>query len=117
MKVIIAGTRSLTDMGEVVAAIRAAKFDISEVVCGDASGADTFGANWAKMRDIPVKYFRADWKQHGKAAGPIRNGMMADYAEALIAVWDGASPGTQSMIREAERRGLRVYVHLYKEVV
>ena len=114
MRIIIAGSRSLTDMRQVVDAIKAAKFDITEVVCGDASGADTFGANWAKARDIPVKYFRPDWKQHGKAAGPIRNGMMADYAEALIAVWDGTSPGTQNMIKEAERRKLRVYVHLYQ---
>jgi hypothetical protein len=35
---------------------------------------------------------------------------MAEYADALIAIWDGESRGTKNMIEEATKRGLRVYV-------
>lgn len=46
---------------------------ISEVVSGRATGADTDGENYAYFKGLPVKQFPADWKTHGKAAGPIRN--------------------------------------------
>lgn len=36
---------------------------------------------------------------------------MADYADALIAIWDGESRGTANMIEEAEKRGLKVFVY------
>ena len=36
---------------------------------------------------------------------------MAEYAEALIAVWDGRSRGTLNMIRLAGKCGLRVFVY------
>ncbi len=39
--------------------------------------------------------FAADWNKYGKKAGPVRNRKMADYAEALIAVWDGKSRETR----------------------
>lgn len=37
----------------------------------------------------------ADWDRYGNAAGPIRNRKMAEVADALVAVWDGRSPGTK----------------------
>lgn len=83
---------------------------ISEVVCGGATGADEGGKQWAEENGIPVKMFPADWKKHGKAAGPIRNREMAEYAESLVAFWDGKSRGTGSMISIAEDLGLHVVV-------
>jgi hypothetical protein len=53
-----------------------------------------------------VKEFPANWVEHGRAAGPIRNGQMADYADALIAVWDGKSKGTGNMINQARENRL-----------
>jgi len=35
---------------------------------------------------------------------------MADYADALVAIWDGVSKGTAGMIADATRKGLQVYV-------
>ena len=35
---------------------------------------------------------------------------MAHVADALIAVWDGSSPGTRHMIATARQRGLRLFV-------
>jgi hypothetical protein len=85
------------------------------VVCGGAPGVDTFGARYAKLAKIPVRYFRANWQKHGQSAGPRRNGLMVKYAEALIAVWDGKSRGTKNVIETARRHGLLVHVHLIKE--
>lgn len=86
--------------------------EITEVVCGGATGADEGGRLWAISRGIPVKMFPADWKNHGKAAGPIRNREMAEYCEQLVAFWDGKSRGTKNMIETAKRLGLRVFIEL-----
>ena len=114
MKTIIAGSRSTESFGFVVlAAYGASEQGIipSEVVSGGADGVDKFGEQYAKNCLLPVKRFPADWKRYGRAAGRQRNLQMAVYAEALIAVWDGKSPGTRHMIETAERMGLKVFVY------
>lgn len=111
MRVIIAGGRDIHDRETVAQAIIDAKFDITEVVCGCASGVDALGASWARTHGVPVREFRASWKQHGKAAGPMRNRLMAENADALILVWDGKSKGSRSMFDEAQKRSLQIYQH------
>ena len=110
LKTIIAGSRTITDMAIVEYAIQQSGFEINEVVSGGAKGVDILAQQWAKAHDIPLKVFMAKWDIHGKSAGPIRNQEMADYADQLIAIWDGASNGTRHMIDCANRKGIRVSV-------
>jgi hypothetical protein len=110
MKVIIAGSRWIKDMRFVLSAIEQANFPITEVVSGTALGVDKLGESWALQRGIPISRFRANWDQQPKSAGLIRNEHMADYADALIAIWDGKSKGTKHMIWTAQKKGLKVYV-------
>jgi hypothetical protein len=112
MKVIIAGSRVITDSAIVEKAIAEAGFNVSEVVSGHANGVDKVGENWAWRRFIPVRCFPADWNRHGKSAGVRRNEQMAAYAEGLIAVWDNQSRGTQHMIECARIKKLKVHVHI-----
>lgn len=114
MKTIIAGSRGIDDFAIVAQAIVDSKFEITEVVSGTAKGVDTEGEGWASLNEVPIKRFPADWKPNGvfdRGAGHKRNAKMAEYADALIAVWDGKSPGTRNMINEAAKRGLKIYVH------
>lgn len=114
MKTIIAGSRTITSYQEVQLAIEASHFKITEVVSGCAQGPDTIGQMWASNAGIPIKKFPADWDKFGNAAGIIRNTEMAKYAGpdgALIAIWDGQSSGTRSMIALARKYGLKVFVH------
>jgi hypothetical protein len=112
MKTIIAGMRDFHDYAVVCDAVDAAGWKVSEVVSGCATGVDTLGERWAADKDVPVKRFPADWKKHGRSAGPKRNRQMAEYGDALVAVWDGQSRGTRNMIEIATSLGLRVYVHM-----
>ena len=111
MKTIIAGSRTVARYEAVCAAIEASGFTITEVVSGTAKGPDSLGEVWAVNNMVRVKKFPADWDRYGKRAGFIRNAAMADYAEALIAVWDGQSRGTEHMIRVARNKGLKIYVY------
>jgi hypothetical protein len=109
VKVIIAGSRSINDFSIVEEAIRDSQFPITEVVSGGARGVDKLGEEWADKNMVPIKKFPAQWGKYGKSAGPIRNREMAEYADALISIWDGNSRGTMSMVREAKRAGLRTF--------
>lgn len=112
MKTIIAGSRTITNYAIVLEAIRNSGFQVTEVVCGGAAGVDSLGELYAfEMDGVSIKKFPANWSLYGKKAGHIRNQEMAEYAEALIAVWDGKSTGTQDMIARAQEKGLQVYVH------
>jgi len=110
MKVIIAGSRTIEDYDRVAEAMAASGYDPTEVVSGGARGVDELGEKWARRHDLPVTQMPADWEEHGKAAGPKRNARMADYADALVAVWDGRSPGTRDMLRKAHARDLPIYL-------
>ncbi len=113
MKVIIAGSRTITDYSEVEQAVRRSGFAITEVVCGMARGVDRLGEAWAYNHGVPLKPFHAMWRtkdgEYDRSAGMQRNERMADYADALIAIWDGESPGTKHMMRCMGRRAKPIY--------
>ncbi len=91
-------------------AIDLSGFEVSNVVCGMARGADTLGRLWAEFERVPVTKFPADWNHHGKAAGPIRNREMAEFADAAIVfIWDN-SRGSANMIKTMKELGKPIYV-------
>lgn len=111
MKVIIAGSRDITDYNVVLTAIENANFDISAVVSGCARGVDKLGEKFATDCNIEIMQYPADWDKFKKSAGYIRNEEMAKNSDALIAIWDGVSPGTKHMINIAKRYNLKIYIH------
>lgn len=112
MKVIIAGSRHMpvSLYYLVPKAVAKSGFDITEIVSGTAKGADTLGEFYAAEYEIPCKLFPPDWDTYGKAAGPIRNGQMKEYADAAIVfIWDG-SRGSANMIRQMQQASKPVFV-------
>src|SRR5690349_12043035 len=111
MKVIIAGSRTITDP----LVVEKVMFDIgkyqlhgadwTEVVCGMARGVDMLGRGWAITHKLPVKEFPADWARYEKKAGYVRNQEMARYADALVAIGDGSSTGTKHIIEFMKKLG------------
>ena len=118
MKVIIAGPRSFHDHHFIYKKLEQVvdehKWIVDEVVSGGAIGTDEVGENWAKYKQIDIRIFPAKWNTEGRGAGHIRNKRMAEYADALIAFWDGESTGTNNMINQAKKQGLKVKVIGYE---
>jgi hypothetical protein len=117
VRTIVAGSRGITQESVVRAALHEAfLFEAivpTAIVSGRARGVDLLGEAIAKKAGVSVVGFPAKWKENGQInprAGFVRNVQMALYADALVAVWDGTSPGTAHMIRVAQRMGLKVYV-------
>lgn len=116
MKLIIAGSRGITDYETVRQAVIESGYwkkygNSIEVVCGMARGVDLLGMEFARRNHLEVHEFPADWKGLGKVAGHIRNAQMGDFADGLLAIWDGDSRGTKHMIDYATKKGLEVYVY------
>lgn len=111
MKVIIAGSRDGFCEEHVTEAIALASFDITTVISGGARGVDSFGESWARKNSIPIERFPAQWKLYGKSAGILRNIQMANLADALIALWNGQSPGTFHMIQQMKKANKPIFLY------
>ena len=118
-KVIIAGTRFFNDyslLKETADRLLADKITSGYsivIVSGGCAGADMLGERYAKENGYSIDRYPAEWKEYGKKAGIMRNAVMADNADALIAYWNGISRGTKNMIDEARKRGLAVRIKRY----
>lgn len=120
MKVIIAGGRDFANLELMTKKMdfflsKATHMNI-EIVSGKARGADALGEEYAKLRNYPIAEFPADWDKYNKGSGFRRNTEMAEYADALVAFWDGKSRGTMHMINVAKKKGLQVKVVEYTPV-
>jgi hypothetical protein len=115
MKIIIAGSRTIIDKIKVNPFIDdGLKYLVPygsecEIVSGRARGVDNIGEEYAKRLMLPLKIFPADWGKYGKRAGYLRNKQMAEYADALILIWDGKSRGSKMMLELAKQHKLRIY--------
>ena len=114
-KIIVAGSRDITDYTVVCEAIEKSGFvdgiHTIEIVSGKARGVDTLGEQYAKDNNLKVHEFPADWDKYGKSAGYRRNSVMAKHADCLVAIWDGKSRGTLHMINIMNDYNKPVYVH------
>lgn len=98
MRVVIAGSRNLHPESATISwALEWCGWSPTEVVSGGCRGVDTAAKRWAGENGVPFNQFAAEWKRHGRRAGPLRNEEMARYADAVLLFWDGESSGTRSM--------------------
>lgn len=116
-KLIVAGGRDFTDAKMLDKAI----LDLAEeeyadkaisIVSGMAQGADMLGYMFAVKNNVVVYTMPADWEQHGKRAGMLRNKEMGEFADALLAFYSG-SKGTKHMIDYMRKLGKPVHVIPY----
>lgn len=112
MKLIVAGSRDFGNYQLLAKHLDEinSKYGITEIVSGTAKGADSLGELYAKINNIPIKKFPADWNRYGRSAGYIRNKDMAHYADACICFWINKSKGTGHMINLAKEYKIRLRV-------
>lgn len=111
-RVIVAGSRGFADYPRLVERLDfylRGRGDVV-IVSGGARGADVLGEHYACDRGLRSLRFDAEWDRYGKAAGFVRNRRMSWASSALVAFWDGRSPGTRHMISAAREDRLLVKV-------
>lgn len=126
MKVLISGSRSISDFRMVEHAIDRSRFRISFVYTGDGLGPEHLGQHWAKLNKVPFEVVRPNLKLYGEEillgrkiplAMEYRNQELANLSEAAILVWDGESAGTMDLLERCQRRNIPVHVHRPKDQI
>ena len=115
-RLIIAGSRGFVDY-ELMKGVcdKLFKKKPFTVISGGARGADKLAERYAKEKGIDCRVIEADWGRLGKKAGYLRNKVMREEGQALLAFWDGQSRGTSHMIDLCMIEGLPVKICYYKE--
>ena len=104
MRVAIVGSRGYLDLDSVVSYVADLPVD-TVVITGGAKGVDEAAEKAARERGLDVVVHYANWTLYGKAAGQIRNQVVVDDCDRLVAFWDGISPGTRGAISAASKAG------------
>lgn len=106
MRVLVCGGRDYKDRAAVDLVLTLAKPSV--VIHGGAPGADCLAGAWALKNGVAVEAFPADWKKHGRAAGPLRNQRMLDESKPDYVIAFPGGLGTADMVRRAKAAGLKV---------
>jgi hypothetical protein len=118
MKLIVAGSRHFIlgpDYIDLMLKFHALSDKVTEIVSGNAEGTDWAGEQYSiEYMDKDAKTFPADWTA-GHIAGPMRNKKMAEYADALLLIWDGKSPGSMDMKTQMLRLKKPIYEVIIKD--
>lgn len=127
MKVIVSGIKFASkvagdyfnDYQMLQEVIKASGFSPREIIIDCEQGVGRLAARYAEENKLKLhrllvrKRFYRTWQTaYSKCIVE-----MCNFADALIAVWDGVSVGVKELINYARERGLLIYVHLFKKPV
>jgi len=118
MKIAIVGSRSFTDYDYLVKKMNLLDFlSVDCIISGGAKGADTLAEKYANDIGVLMAIYPANWKKYGKKAGFIRNKLIVDESDVVIAFWDGESTGTKDTIEYTTKmnKKLHIFTDWYKE--
>jgi len=101
MKTAIIGSRGITDID----IGRYLPEGTDEIVSGGAKGVDTLAREFAVRHGIKLTEFLPDYREYRRGAPLKRNEQIVEYADVILAFWDGRSKGTKFVIDIAEECG------------
>lgn len=108
MKVAVVGSRSL-HCHELEKYLPA---DTSVIITGGAVGIDSDAEKLADSKGIKKIVVYPDYELYGKTAPLVRDRILVDMADLVVAVWDGVSPGTRYTISYAKQMNVPVKLYL-----
>ncbi len=76
--------------------------NFKKIISGGCYGTDKLAERFANEYNIVIEVYNAEWNKFGKSAGPIRNKIMIEKSDFIIAFIKDDSKGTRNSIRLAE---------------
>jgi cysteine synthase len=110
MRVIVCGGRDFRNHAFIYTNLDRlhAEKPITGLMHGGARGVDQIAAEWARTKpEIQRFVCHANWKAHGRAAGPMRNLRMLEWKPDLVVAFPGGR-GTTNMVNQAKVAGVPV---------
>ncbi len=110
MRVLVCGGRDYADYDAVAQELDDYRKRVSHLVIiqGGASGADALAREWCARSFVDYHNFPADWRRHGRSAGPIRNAKMIAEGRPDVVIAFPGGRGTADMCRQASAAGIPV---------
>jgi hypothetical protein len=109
--VLVCGGRDYNDaetVGAWLGGVQKQRGGIKRIIEGGAQGADRLARLYGEWQRIQVVTFAADWRTHGRAAGPMRNARMLDEGKPDLVLAFPGGVGTADMVRRAREAGIEV---------
>ena len=99
MKVAVIGSRNLSvdNLGDYLPK------ETTEIVSGGAKGIDTVAKEYALKNSIKLTEFLPEYSKYKRGAPLKRNLQIIEYADVVIAFWDGKSRGTRFVIENCNK--------------
>ena len=85
--------------------------NVTEIVSGGAKGIDACAKEYAEIHKLKLTEFFPEYDKYGRGAPLRRNLSIIEYADEVIAFWDGQSRGTKFVIEECKQRHIKVTVY------
>ena len=110
MKVAVIGSRNLVvqDLGIYLPE------ETMEIVSGGAKGIDTCARKYALANGLKLTEFLPEYNRYGRGAPLKRNLQIIEYADCVLAFWDGQSRGTKFVIQHCKEQNKPIRVFLKK---
>lgn len=108
MKVAVIGSRGL----QVKDLERYLPEGVTEIVSGGARGVDTCAKSYALAHGLKLTEFLPEYEKYGRGAPLRRNITIIEYADLVLAFWDGKSRGTKFVIDNCKKRNIPVRVYI-----
>lgn len=107
MRTAVIGSRGLAvkDLGQYLPK------DTAEIVSGGAKGVDASAREYALSHGIKLTEFLPEYEKYGRSAPLKRNIAIIEYADVVLAFWDGNSRGTKFVIDTCRKLGKEVVVY------
>jgi hypothetical protein len=109
-RVAIIGSRDYPDLEAVRAFVRSLPAGTT-VISGGARGVDREAGLAALDAGLPFEPHLPDYNTYGRRAPLVRNGVIAERCDRMVAFWWQESRGTADAIRRARVLGKPVEVH------
>ena len=81
------------------------KYIPDTIVSGGAKGVDTYAREFAQKHGLILIEYLPDYDKYGRQAPLIRNRLIVENCDCLIAFWDGESRGTAYTLDYAQKLG------------
>lgn len=118
MRVLVCGGRKFADKRMLDAALSAIHQErrITLLIQGEAPGADSLAAEWARDHGVAVAGFEANWSLLRHRAGFARNQKMLDIGKPDLVVAFPGGNGTADMVRRATLARVEVVPIAYPQL-